>query len=95
MKRKRNKARKPSHATRGPAKAATAVPLSPGRLWCFRILALLLPLFFLGLVDLGLRLAGYGHPTAFFLPANDSGRAMLTDNPWFGWRFFGISPKTR
>ena len=49
---------------------------------------MLLPLLALGLVELTLRLAGYGHPTAFFLPANDQGRAMLTDNPWFGWRFF-------
>jgi len=49
---------------------------------------MLLPLLALGLVELTLRLAGYGHPTAFFLPANDQGLAMLTDNPWFGWRFF-------
>jgi tetratricopeptide (TPR) repeat protein len=58
------------------------------RRWFLRLFALLLPLLALGLGELTLRLAGYGHPTAFFLPANDQGRAMLTDNPWFGWRFF-------
>ncbi|HEX5220646.1 MAG TPA: tetratricopeptide repeat protein [Verrucomicrobiae bacterium] len=51
-------------------------------------MALLLPLLGLGLFELGLRVGGYGHPTGFFLKANDGGRAMLKDNPWFGWRFF-------
>jgi tetratricopeptide (TPR) repeat protein len=49
---------------------------------------MLLPLLILGLVELALRLAGYGHPTAFFLPAHDHPPAMVRDNPWFGWRFF-------
>jgi tetratricopeptide (TPR) repeat protein len=49
---------------------------------------MLLPLLALGFVELTLRLSGYGHPTAFFLPMNDQGSAMLTDNPWFGRRFF-------
>ncbi len=94
MKRKRNNAKQPK------VLAAVGAPISPRvtpkrgnaaaarRLWRFRLLALLLPLLALGLVELTLRLAGYGHPTAFFLPANNQGRAMLTDNPWFGWRFF-------
>jgi len=80
--------------------AAAGVPVSPRgvskhssamsgrRRWFLRLFALLLPLLALGLVELTLRLTGYGHPTAFFLPANDQGRAMLTDNPWFGRRFF-------
>jgi len=57
-------------------------------MWCFRFAALLLPLLVLGLVELALSLAGYGHPTAFFLQANDQGCDMVRDNPWFGWRFF-------
>ena len=73
---------------RGRAQAAAPVPNSPARRWCVRILALLIPLFVLGLFELGLRVGGFGYPTAFFLNANDPGRAMLTDNPWFGWRFF-------
>lgn len=62
--------------------------MSARRLWGFRLFAVLLPLLAVGLVELTLRLAGYGHSTKFFLPANDQGRAMLTDNPWYGWRFF-------
>jgi tetratricopeptide (TPR) repeat protein len=85
VKRKRAKTLPPSGARNDPAQAA---PIPAGRRWCFRLLALLIPFLALGLLELGLRLAGYGHPTAFFLPVNDQGRAMLTDNPWFGWRFF-------
>jgi tetratricopeptide (TPR) repeat protein len=64
------------------------VPISRGRRWCFRMVALLLPLLGLGLLELGLRVGGYGHPTSFFLKINEGGQAMLKDNPWFGWRFF-------
>jgi tetratricopeptide (TPR) repeat protein len=94
MKRKRNNPKQPK------VPAAAGVPASPRgtpkpgsatavrRLWCFRLLAMLLPLLALGLVELALRLAGYGHPTAFFLQVNDQGRDMVRDNPWFGRRFF-------
>ena len=98
MKRKKNKAKQPK------VPAASGVPVSSfgapkrgsavsaRRLWYFRLFALLLAMlalgFALGLVELTLRLVGYGHPTAFFLPVNDQGHAMLTDNPWFGRRFF-------
>jgi tetratricopeptide (TPR) repeat protein len=94
VKRKRNTSKQPK------VQAAAGVPVSPRgvpkhgsaasgcRRWFLRLFAMLLPLLALGLVELTLRLAGYGHSTAFFLPANDQGRAMLTDNPWFGWRFF-------
>ena len=52
------------------------------------MVALIGPLLLLGLLELGLRLAGYGYPTGFFLNARQSDRPMLTDNPKFGWRFF-------
>jgi tetratricopeptide (TPR) repeat protein len=45
-------------------------------------------LLLLALVELGLRLAGCGYPTAFFLNSREGDRPMLTDNPKFGWRFF-------
>ena len=47
------------------------------------------PVFFFGLVELGLRLAGFGHPTAFLLPSSNHGQKTLVQNNQFGWRFFG------
>jgi tetratricopeptide (TPR) repeat protein len=64
------------------------IPISPARRRLFRIVALVTPLLLLGLMELGLRLAGYGHPTAFFLNSRQGESDMLTDNPKFGWRFF-------
>lgn len=88
MKRKRNNTSKPAKPKRAPAQTAPRHPPSLRRVWCFRLLAMLLPVLALGVVELALGLAGYGHPTAFFLPANDQGRKMVRDNPWFGRRFF-------
>jgi tetratricopeptide (TPR) repeat protein len=50
--------------------------------------AVLAPFLLLGLLELGLRLAGWGYATSFFLEARDNGRAVLIENPKFGWRFF-------
>jgi tetratricopeptide (TPR) repeat protein len=47
------------------------------------------PLVFLLLLELGLRLAGIGHPMSFFLPTRVDGKACLIENDRFGWRFFG------
>lgn len=88
MKRKRTNPSSPPRAKPGPVQITPKRPLSGRRLWGFRLGALLLPLLVLGLGELALRLAGSGHPTAFFLPANEPDRAMLTENPWFGRRFF-------
>jgi tetratricopeptide (TPR) repeat protein len=43
----------------------------------------------LGLLEGGLRLSGYGYPTAFLLPASIGGKQLLLQNNRFGWRFFG------
>jgi tetratricopeptide (TPR) repeat protein len=88
MKRKGNHTSKLSQPKPAPAQTAAKRPPSVRRLWAFRIAALLLPLLVLGLVELALRVTGCGRPTAFFLKVRDNGSAMLTDNPWFGWRFF-------
>jgi tetratricopeptide (TPR) repeat protein len=68
-----------------------AVSKSPAkRLWLFRLMALvLMPLLFLLLVELALRLAGFGYPTAFFLTRQIRGKDCLIQNDQFGWRFFG------
>ncbi|MGA9451293.1 MAG: tetratricopeptide repeat protein [Verrucomicrobiia bacterium] len=60
------------------------------RLWVFRLLALVVvPALFLGLVELSLRLAGFGYPTAFLLPATLNGQKVFVQNNRFGWRFLG------
>lgn len=92
MKPKRNKPklssrRKSGEATPKPQRLAEA-PISPARRRWFRLAALAAPLLLLGFLELGLRLAGYGYPTSFFLNSRQGDRPMLTDNPKFGWRFF-------
>jgi tetratricopeptide (TPR) repeat protein len=44
------------------------------------------PLLFFGLLEAGLRVAGYGYPTGFFVRSETGGGA--TTNFRFGWRFF-------
>lgn len=68
----------------------TAPRLSGRRLWCFRLLALVfVPIVFAGLLELVLRLTGFGHPTAFLLRTSHDGRDVFVQNNQFGWRFFG------
>lgn len=64
------------------------VSISPSRRWCFRIVALLIPLFVLALLELSLRLGGYGYPTHFLLNDRLNGQKIIRDNQQFGWRFF-------
>src|SRR5689334_14584372 len=68
----------------------TPPPISRGRLWCFRLIALLgLPLLSFGLLELGLRLAGFGYPVSFLLNSSNHGQSTFVQNDQFGWRFFG------
>ena len=63
--------------------------LSSKRRWFFRfVVCIVIPLLGLGLVELMLRIAGYGYPTAFFVPRQINGQPMLVENERFGWRFF-------
>lgn len=50
--------------------------------------AVLIPIFLLCAAELGLRLAGYGRPTTFFIPREIGGQQFLVENDKFGWRFF-------
>lgn len=62
------------------------------KLWCFRLLvAIGVPMVFLGMMELVLRLAGFGHPTGFLLPLQRIGQNVLVQNNQFGWRFFGAA----
>ena len=59
------------------------------RVWAFRLLSLtLVPLFLIGTSELVLRLANFGHSTAFFQRTTINGVDSLVENPHFGLRFF-------
>jgi tetratricopeptide (TPR) repeat protein len=63
--------------------------LAPRKLWLFRLTALvLLPLVLFGLLEAGLRVAGYGHNTAFFKRQKIGTEDVLVENDSFGLRFF-------
>ena len=83
---------KPTPPTAEPANAGNdARPKLTGRkLWQFRLAAVIgVPFFLLVVAELGLRLAGYGYPTHFFLPYSKGGQELVIQNNQFGWRFFG------
>jgi len=59
------------------------------RLWLFRIIALtVVPALLFLLIELGLRVAGYGFPASAFIKHEVNNRASYCDNVKFGWRFF-------
>lgn len=49
---------------------------------------IILPWLFFAVMEAGLRVAGYGYPTAFFLPHPIQGREAWVENDRFGFRFF-------
>lgn len=62
------------------------------RLWAWRIMAALgVPCVLLLMLELGLRLLGFGFAPGFFLPEVVQGEEMLLNNPKYGWRFFPTS----
>src|ERR1043166_2807042 len=69
------------------AQPAAQVATAGWRRWAGRLALMLLgPLFFLGTLELALRLCGYGYPTSFFVKTDDGHH--YTANRSFGWRFF-------
>lgn len=68
-------------------------PLAGRRLWAMRgVVAVGIPVFVLvllfSLLEAVLRLSGFGHPTAFYLPQTFHGRDYLQANDRFTHRFF-------
>src|SRR5438477_6193252 len=77
---------KPEHQS----KKKCVMSLSRRKLWSFRLIALVaVPMLFFGLLELGLRLASFGYPTAFLLKSSNRGQNTFVQNNQFGWRFFG------
>ena len=54
----------------------------------FRLSAVAMPLLLLAVVELLLRIFGYGYPTDFFLKDRANDREVLMNNDRFGWSFF-------
>lgn len=79
--RKKSKAARPAAPT-----------LTRRQMWCLRLITLFgVPLIVLLALELGLRLAGFGYPTAFLLPSENHGLKTYVQNDQFGWRFFGAN----
>lgn len=75
-----------------PVGMPTSSHLSRRKLWCFRLLmAIGVPVVILGLLELVLRLIGFGYPTGFLLASQRDGQDVLVQNNQFGWRFFGAA----
>jgi tetratricopeptide (TPR) repeat protein len=78
--------------TRQPSRARAREASRPaprdarGRRAAFTLIALSLPVAAAAAVEIGLRLAGVGYPSGFFIRV--PGREAYTTNPRFGWRFF-------
>ena len=61
---------------------------SPSRIWLLRLALMLgVPALLLGLAEGAFRLAGYGHPTSFFVASPHHENGALIENAKFAWRF--------
>ena len=94
MARYKNKAPAPAGPPEAAAGSQSARPpaarVSGLKLWCLRLgVAIIIPALILLLLELALRLAGFGNPTSFLLPAEQGGKKVFVQNNRFGWRFFG------
>jgi tetratricopeptide (TPR) repeat protein len=71
--------------------AAQVAPRIEGwKLWRLRLIAVVaVPAAFLAIIELALRLLGFGYPTAFLISSVNNNRATWVQNNQFGWRFFG------
>ncbi|MHC4325820.1 MAG: tetratricopeptide repeat protein, partial [Planctomycetota bacterium] len=59
------------------------------RLWLFRIIAItVIPALLLLLVEVGLRIAGYGYPTTTIIKCQVKGENAYCENAKFAWQFF-------
>src|SRR5262245_43826347 len=94
MSRRRKKHSAPapkSHsAAAGSSASSGKVRITGWKLWGFRLgILIAAPIIFFGLVELCLRLAGFGYSTSFLLTDTNGGHSTFVQNNRFGWRFFG------
>lgn len=66
-----------------------AMEISSRRLWLFRAVAVfIIPALSILLLELGLRLVGYGYRPEAIVKYEVNGKELCCDNSKFGWRFF-------
>jgi tetratricopeptide (TPR) repeat protein len=71
------------------AKRVFLEPIVGWRLWLFRIIAVtIIPALLFLLLELCLRIAGYGFPTTATVKYKSNGQDAFCDNVKFTWRFF-------
>ena len=77
----------PQESLKAPEPEISQTMPGKGRIWLFRLTAVIIvPLLFFALLEIGLRLGGYGEPTELFIKSDESG--TYRTNMRFGWRFF-------
>jgi tetratricopeptide (TPR) repeat protein len=63
--------------------------ISARRLWLFRIITVVVtPILMLVLLEVFLRVVGYGYPASTFVKCTVNGKPAYCSNSRFGWRFF-------
>ena len=72
-----------------PARRPSSTGPTLGRLWLFRIVtAVAVPVLLVGLIEVGLRIAGVGFRPGFTVGCQVQGRDALCENPEFSQQFF-------
>lgn len=70
-------------------KKVTSQPITGWRLWLFRIVALtIIPALLFLLLEITLRMVGYGFPTTAIIKCKVNATASYCNNIRFAWRFF-------
>jgi len=69
---------------------ADLAPLNSKRVWIYRLIALVvIPLLLILLVEVGLKIVGFGYNPHFLIKMRKDGKLAYASNPKAGWRFLG------
>lgn len=70
-------------------KEVTEIHITGWKLWLFRVLAItIIPAFLFIILEVGLRIVGYGYPTSLAIKQKANGVESYCSNIKFSWRFF-------
>jgi len=74
---------------KGKKGAAASLSIPHWRLWLYRLIAvIIIPLVVLGILEVSLRLIGYGYPASAMVETKLNGQRAYCNNFQFGWRFW-------